>query len=753
MKAKLRFALLALLGIANAQAAVEHIIHSFGVFPKGANPYGPLARDSSGNFYGTTYQGGTANLGVVFKLGTGGYQVLHSFEGGSDGASPYAGVTLDSAGNIYGTTYAGGASNVGVVYKIDASGSETVLYTFTGGADGGWLLAGVILDSKGNLYGTTAYGGSGPGPCLYAGCGVVYKLDPTGQETVLHAFTGGADGGNPYAGLTADSAGNFYGTTYAGGITTGGCFQSHGCGVIYRIDTSGNETVLYTFGGTISTGAAPYAGVILDPAGNLYGTTLTAIYELDIGGHFTILQHFYNGFTPYKAEGNLVRDSEGNLYGTAQYSSKGTPGAIFELEATGKSVELYSFSGGGYNLPSGPNPGVILDSSGNLYGVTAYAGVGGMVFKLAPSRQETTLYSFAGAAGGSYPGKVVMGPGGDLYGTTYDGGKANAGTLYKLDRAGHETVLYSFTGGADGANPGNSENLVFDPAGNLYGTATYGGVASGTAGFGTAFMLDTSGHLSVLHAFTGGADGGLPSGLIRDSAGNLYGTAAIGGAAGLGVVFKLDASGQESVLHSFAGPDGATPESGVIRDSARNLYGTTYYGGSAGLGALYQLDPQGQETVLYSFPGGPNGSGPYAGVIRDSAGNIYGTTAGGGGAIGEEGYGVVFELTAAGQYDVLYTFTGGTDGGASLVGLVRDLAGNLYGANSHGGTQSCNLGIGCGVVYKLDPSGQLTVLHSFTGGADGGGSGALALDPAGDILGPSGPGPLQGGMIYELSPK
>jgi uncharacterized repeat protein (TIGR03803 family) len=198
----------------------------------GANPYAPLARAPAGNLHGTTNQGGSADLGVVFLLTpTGTMKVLHSFQGGTDGANPYAGVALDSAGSLYGTTYGGGAANVGVVYKLDTSGHETLLYSFTGGADGANPYSGVVLDSAGNLYGTTYNGGASK-------AGVVYKVSPAGQETVLYTFTGGTDGGNPYAGVTFDSAGNLYGTAMHGGSA-----GYYAAGVVYKLDPTGQETV------------------------------------------------------------------------------------------------------------------------------------------------------------------------------------------------------------------------------------------------------------------------------------------------------------------------------------------------------------------------------------------------------------------------------------------------------------------------------------------------------------------------------
>jgi uncharacterized repeat protein (TIGR03803 family) len=224
--------------MAPATAATETVIHNFGTFPNGANPYGTVIRDAAGNLYGTTYQGGAHNLGTVFELeASGKLKLLYSFQGGGDGANPYAEVTRDAAGNLYGTTYYGGAANAGVVYKLEPSGQEMVMYAFTGGPDGGSPYAGVVLDAAGNLYGTTYLGG------MYAratNLGVVYKVSPSGQETVLYSFMGAPDGANPYGGVTLDSAGNLYGTTYTGG--------TDGLGVIYMLSAAGQETILYKFG-------------------------------------------------------------------------------------------------------------------------------------------------------------------------------------------------------------------------------------------------------------------------------------------------------------------------------------------------------------------------------------------------------------------------------------------------------------------------------------------------------------------------
>src|SRR5208283_1475669 len=258
---------------------------------RGAYPDFGLIRDSAGNLYGTTdgsYSdvggGGTNNAGVVFEVDTCGNEtVLYSFTGGADGSLPN-GVIRDSAGNLYGTTYLGGASNAGVVFKVDASGNETVLYTFTGGADGGGPYGAPILDSEGNLYGTTYLGGA-------SNAGVVFKVDPTDRETVLYTFTGGDDGGNPGAGVIRDPAGNLYGTTAIGGTAE--------LGVVFKLDTSGNETVLHSFRRGVDGDQPDLAGVIRDEAGNLYGTTAFngaggqgTVYKLDPKGNVTVLYAF-----------------------------------------------------------------------------------------------------------------------------------------------------------------------------------------------------------------------------------------------------------------------------------------------------------------------------------------------------------------------------------------------------------------------------------------------------------------------------
>jgi len=211
-------------------------LHTF-AGPDGEYPYAGVTLDAVGNMYGSTPSGGMNSGGVVYKIDTNGhYTILHNFTYGADGGFPWGDLILDAAGNLYGTTYSGGPPSgdyPGVVFKIDTMGNFSVLYTFTGFSDGGGSRSNLVFDSAGNLYGTTQFGGIGT--CYPYGCGVLFELNPSGQQTVLYSFSGGSDGGEPGTGLIRDAAGNLYGTTSYGGPT--------GAGVVYKVMPSGDSPV------------------------------------------------------------------------------------------------------------------------------------------------------------------------------------------------------------------------------------------------------------------------------------------------------------------------------------------------------------------------------------------------------------------------------------------------------------------------------------------------------------------------------
>jgi len=259
-------------------------------------------------------------------------------------------------------------------------------------------------------------------------------------------------------------------------------------------------------------------------------------------------------------------------------------------------------------------------------------------------------------------------------------------------------VLYSFKGGKQAKHP-RFPDLISDTQGNLYGTAEFG-TRTGcdtTYGCGTVFRLTPQGKRTVLNAFLGGE----PSAVIMDARGSLYGTTFYDGPSGYGTVFEVSPQGKKTVLYSFSGGrHGAFPQAGLVADAQGNLYGTTSEGGrrcvTAGCGTVFEVTPQGAETVLYAFKGRSDGAVPYARLIWDVQRNLYGTTSGGGG----NSSGTVFEVTPQGTETVLYAFQGKSDGAVPYAGLIWDAQGNLYGTTSEGGNSGCN-GYGCGTVFEL----------------------------------------------------
>lgn len=375
------------------------------------------------------------------------YHVIHYFTGGLDGASPTAGLTIDGAGNLYGTANLGGVG-YGTVYKLLHKGSGWVfnpLFSFAGGSDGFYPAAGVIFGPDGSLYGTTRVGGNLTCDIPY-GCGTVLKLSPPPRacpsvlcpwtKTALYQFGGPPDGAYPgYGDLIFDPADRVYGTTLGGG--------SNYDGTVYELTRSGSgwtERVLYAFSGP--DGAGPFEGITLDNAGNLYSTT--------VGGG-----------------------------GSCNYGAG--CGTVFQLTPSGSGWTerlLYSFQNGSDG--SAPRAGLIFDQEGNMYGATSNGGLygGGTVFELSLSEGGwiyTLLYSFAGEANCGPAANLVMDVAGNLYGTTNCDGANHQGSVFKLTPSSPYwtyTSLHDFTL-SSGAFP--TSNVIFDVAGNLYGTTDQGG--------------------------------------------------------------------------------------------------------------------------------------------------------------------------------------------------------------------------------------------------------------------------------------
>jgi uncharacterized repeat protein (TIGR03803 family) len=390
---------------------------------------------------------------------------------------------------------------------------------------------------------------------------------------------------------------------------------------------------------------------------------------------------------------------------------------MFVSHASASSTQVvYSFGGGDGSYF---DTELVMDKSGNLYGTSVAGGGGsGNVFQLKPAGNGwnlTVLYTFTSGPDGGQPYKgVTLDNHGDLYGTTVTGGggacDGGCGVVYKLTHSHgswSESVLYSFTGGNDGAGPGSP--VVFDKQGNLFGTTP----TRGAKGFGTIYELkpnkDGTWKFVLVHPFTGGRDGGGGSAgrLLFDAKGNIYGVATSGGAYGSGTAYELSSAKHGrwklKTLYAFEGqPDAGFPYGGLVFDSAGNLYGTNYYDGKNDIGGVFELAPVGgkwKERVLHSFAGGSDGSESLSTLVLDSAGNLYGTTIGGGDPACN--CGTIFKLASGAKgvwkYSVVHRFKGAPDGAYLYSGMVPDSADRFYGITLEGG--SANIG----TIFKFIP--------------------------------------------------
>jgi uncharacterized repeat protein (TIGR03803 family) len=396
------------------------------------------------------------------------------------------------------------------VIQSAAAQTFTVIHNFTGGADGGQPVAGITKDARGNLYGTTSVGGSG------IGYGTVYELTHNRSSWIfapLYTFAGGSDGESPQFRVVIGPGGSLYGTTYQGGA----CSYFGGCGTVFslrppvsvcpNVNCSWPESVLYRFQGPPNDGWGPYSDLVFGQDRSLYGTTLAGGTGTCLGGAGC--------------------------------------GVIYQLKP----------SGGSWT--------------------------------------ESVIHNFSGIDGAEPTGAVIFDRVGNLYGTASASGQYGYGSVYELMPSGTgwlAQVLYSFDAGSDGANP--EGGVVFDQSGNLYGVTNRGGATGG----GTIYELSPSSGgwiLTILYSFSGFSSLA-QNGLIMDGSGNLYGTTYNGGPANIGTVFKLARSNgvwTYTLLHDFSGSDGAYPTSSATIDSNGNLYGTTSEGGSFGQGVLYEITP------------------------------------------------------------------------------------------------------------------------------------------------------------------
>jgi uncharacterized repeat protein (TIGR03803 family) len=387
----------------------------------------------------------------------------------------------------------------------------TVLHTFSGGVNDGAIPNALYRGARGIMYGTTQGGGT---PCGSGSCGTVYKIDSSGKETVIYKFLGGGDGAMPLASVIQDAAGNLFGNTQGNGAIPADS-------TVFKIDPSGKETVLYDFavGGHGCCQDSPLA---IDKAGILYG------------------------MSPYGGDFDHCGNNEIGC------------GLLYKLTQAGENTVLHVFEGPDGILPEG---GLVVGRNGSIYGAAIFGG-------------NLSCYS----------------PGGSRYRE-----EKGCGTIYQLDRNGKFTVLHRFTGKGDGSNP---YGLIQDAEGNLYGIASYGGNTicnEDSYGCGTIFKVDTQGKFSVLYRFTDAISSPYFDNLLhRDSAGNLYGSNEFGGANNTGFIFKVTPSGEFSIVASFPSDVnksfGTFPQ-GIVMDSSGNFYGTMSDDGTDLWGTMFKVTP------------------------------------------------------------------------------------------------------------------------------------------------------------------
>ncbi len=723
-----------------------------------------LVQGKDGNFYGTTIYGGALGYGNVFRVTpSGSLTNLHAFSY-TDGAYPSSVLVQAADGSLYGTAENGGPTGWGTVFKITPAGALTTVYAFHG-QDGGVPVPGLVQDTDGSFYGTTYYGGT-------TNSGTVFRIAADGTFTNLYSFTGGDDGSNPYGGLLLAADGNFYGTTLNGG--------TYADGTVFRIDRNGTLTTLAEFDGY--QGANPAAALAQGPDGNLYGTTESGgvnyagvVFRIRIDGPLQITSQPANQLVYLGGTATFSVATVGSQPVTYQWQKSGT-NLVDGGKVSGSASRLLTIT----NLDFS-NAGVYSLVASNTYGsVTSRLAfleimVSPPFITVEPVSQTVLVGStvtFTVGALGDLPlyyqwmkNGTNLVDGGNISGSTADtltisGATAADGGAYSVVvsddfywavsedadltvlpviQPGYTlTTLRSFTGGSDGAN---LNGLVQGSNGSLYGTAQSGGAN----GYGTAFRLNINGALSAVVSFNQ-LNGAYPyAGVVQAADGNFYGTTLEGGTAYSGSVFKMSPMMGVLNLYSFTGgTDGNAPTAGLVQGSDGSLYGTTYQGGTYGDGAVFKITTNGLLTTLYSFTGGTDGYGLWAGLVRGTDGNFYGTTEYGG---LYSGVGTVFRITPTGMLTTLHTFNGGSDGAYPTGSLIQGADGNFYGTTFQGGTNGSS-----GTVFKMATNGAVTILHQFGAGDGANPTAALVQGWDGNLYGITETGGLGGyGTAFKIT--
>jgi len=772
---------------------VISLLYEFTAGDDGGAPYGALIQGTNGVLYGTASQAGSTGDGTVFRMTTSGSFVGSSLNSSNTGSQPNGALIQGRDGNFYGTTLVGGANRYGdlwaayvgygTVFKLTPGGALTALGSFNFD-DGAKPASPLVQGADGNFYGTAQIGGAyeklevlevfgvaqaGPG---YAGLGTIFRITPSGTITALHSFSS-LDGANPTAGLTPDTDGSLYGTTYAGG--------AYNAGTVFKLAPDGTFTSLYSFTGG-DDGSNCYGGLLLASDGNLYGTTeqggafgLGTVYRISREGVLSTLVSFdgYQGAVP---ECTLIQATDGNLYGTTQFGGVSDYGTIFRLSFDGplqiteqpQSQAAYAGDSVTFSVATfGALPvtyqwlrdGTNLMDGGNVLGSNA---------------RLLSLSNVLAADAATY--SVVVS---NSYGQVSSVGavlQVNQSAPQLVAQPQSQTVLagttVAFPVQATGDGPlyfqwqENGTNLV--DGGNLSGSATptltlasvvatnagtyavvisnsVGSVTSGPVALAVLPVSAPGTTLNVFHSFNGGGNAFNPyAGVIQGVDGNFYGTTLNGGSEGFGSLFKLISSGAPVLLHSFTNrADGAAPLAGLVQAGDGNFYGAAFPGASSAFGTLFKLAPAGAFSPLYGFSGGTDGGNPIGSLVPGINGLLYGTASTG----GSNGFGAVFSLSTNGVFTPLWSFRS-SDGSSPAGPLVSDSQGQLYGTTTLGGSNNL------GTVFRLSTNGALTSLASFNYMAGAYPSNGLVLAVDGGFYGTASAGGTNGGWgtVFRLAP-
>lgn len=707
-----------------------------------------VVSDGRGFLWGVNFGGGSENRGVIYKyeVATRAFSTVIDFtasEAVIKGRYPFAGLVADGSGLLWGTTHQGGTANIGTVFKVDpVSGTLSTVAEFTGFAgavQGAYPMGAMVGDGAGFLWGTTSQGGAN-------GAGTIFKINlSTGVLTTV-AELENTDGADPESELVADGRGFLWSTARFNGSTF--------CGTVFKVRMATGEltkVVDFTGNSGAAPGTEPLAGLVRDGAGLLWGTTSKGgsedggtLFKINPAtGAFTSVLHFpgtYGSERGYFPDATLADDGAGKLLATTRRGGNQDTGTLFQVDPVSSQVTtLRQFTGAADGVgPIGAAAGLSEDASGLLWGTTIRGGPNnyGTIFKANPDTGELSVVcNFSGPGGstrGAYPECTLRADGaGFFWGTTNGGGASAFGTVFKVNiQTGAFTPVADFEGsaappgGATGSYP--SSELVSDGLGNFWGTTAAGGALQK----GTVFKVNAlTGNLATVIDFTGqeGAFlGAQPTaGLCADGAGFLWGTTLFGGIqsdTGGGTVFKVHiGTGAFTSIASFTGPQGPligrNPEAGLVPDGAGFLWGTTSGGGPDYEGTVFKVNVvTGSLTTVLSFTypvGAAPGSEPYAGLVSDGAGSFWGTTSNG----GPLGRGTIFKISTAGAFTNAFAFSdsGGAAPGAAPVSgyLLRHSDGNLYGVAGSGGIKTDGSAGGGGQIFRIRLAGTLPPIQGW----------------------------------------